>query len=69
MILGPDKKRLSKRHGAAGIQEFRNAGFRRCTIELSGDVGLESRNKQELFPLKKWLTSLTFVKCRKKGCL
>jgi glutamyl-tRNA synthetase len=27
MILGPDKKRLSKRHGAASVEEFREAGY------------------------------------------
>ncbi len=27
MILGPDKKRLSKRHGAANVEEFRAAGY------------------------------------------
>ena len=27
MILGPDKKRLSKRHGAASVEEFRDQGY------------------------------------------
>jgi glutamyl-tRNA synthetase len=27
MILGADKKRLSKRHGAASVEEFREAGY------------------------------------------
>lgn len=27
MILGPDRKRLSKRHGAVGVHEFRNRGY------------------------------------------
>jgi glutamyl-tRNA synthetase len=27
MILGPDKKRLSKRHGAASVEEFREQGY------------------------------------------
>ena len=27
MILGPDRKRLSKRHGAASVEEFRAAGY------------------------------------------
>jgi glutamyl-tRNA synthetase len=27
LILGPDKKRLSKRHGATSVQAFRDAGF------------------------------------------
>ncbi len=27
MILGPDRKRLSKRHGAASVEEFRDAGY------------------------------------------
>jgi glutamyl-tRNA synthetase len=26
-ILGPDRKRLSKRHGAASVEEFRDAGY------------------------------------------
>jgi glutamyl-tRNA synthetase len=26
-LLGPDKKKLSKRHGATGIQEFRDSGY------------------------------------------
>ena len=27
MLLGPDRKRLSKRHGAASVEEFRDAGY------------------------------------------
>lgn len=27
MILGPDKKRLSKRHGATGVQEYKEKGY------------------------------------------
>ena len=27
MILGPDGKKLSKRHGASSVEEFRNKGF------------------------------------------
>ena len=27
MILGPDGKKLSKRHGAASVEEFRDRGF------------------------------------------
>ncbi len=27
MILGPDKKRLSKRHGATGVQEYKDRGY------------------------------------------
>ena len=27
MILGPDKKRLSKRHGAVSVEEFRDRGY------------------------------------------
>ena len=27
MILGEDKKRLSKRHGATGVQSYRDEGF------------------------------------------
>jgi glutamyl/glutaminyl-tRNA synthetase len=27
MILGPDKKKLSKRHGAVSVEEFRDRGY------------------------------------------
>ena len=27
MVLGPDRKRLSKRHGATSVEEFRDAGY------------------------------------------
>src|SRR4030095_10701661 len=27
LILGPDKKRLSKRHGAVAVTEYREAGY------------------------------------------
>ena len=27
LILGPDKKRLSKRYGATSVEEFRNEGI------------------------------------------
>ena len=26
MVLGPDRKRLSKRHGAVSVEEFRDRG-------------------------------------------
>jgi glutamyl/glutaminyl-tRNA synthetase len=45
MILGPDKKRLSKRHGAPGVQKFKNDGyFSGSLLNLFGLIGLESWN-------------------------
>lgn len=32
LILGPDKKRLSKRHGAASVEELRDAGYVRDAV-------------------------------------
>ena len=45
MILGPDKKRLSKRHGATGVQEYRDQGYlSEALINYLALIRMESRN-------------------------
>jgi glutamyl-tRNA synthetase len=49
LILGPDKKRLSKRHGAASVQAFRDAGIvRDAMVNYLARLGW-SHGDQEIF--------------------
>ena len=50
MILGPDKKRLSKRHGATGVQEYRNKGILpEALTNYLALLGWNPGTEQELF--------------------
>jgi len=50
VILGPDKKKLSKRHGATGILDYRSQGYLwRAMINFMVLLGWNPKNDQELF--------------------
>jgi len=50
MILGPDKQRLSKRHGAASVEEFRDAGYLPDGLmNYLALLGWSPGNNQEVF--------------------
>jgi len=53
MILGPDKKRLSKRHGATGLLEYRNEGFlKEALLNYLALLGWAYDDKENLFSLQ-----------------
>ena len=60
MILGSDKKRLSKRFGAQGIQNFKNDGYLNITLMnyLAMLVGIRE-TKKKFFHLMSSLMILT----------
>ncbi len=50
MILGSDKKRLSKRHGAPGVQNFKDKGyFPESIINYLALLGWNPKNDEEIF--------------------
>ena len=70
MILGPDKKRLSKRHGAAGIQEFRDAGYAAdALLNYLVMLGWNPGTDQELFTREEMVTQFAIRKVQKKGAV
>ena len=70
MILGPDGKRLSKRHGAAGVQTFREEGYlpESLTNYLSL-LGWNSGREEELFSLDELIQNFDLFKVQKKGAI
>jgi glutamyl-tRNA synthetase len=50
MILGPDRKRLSKRHGATSVEEFRDAGYLpEAVVNYLALLGWSFDDARELF--------------------
>jgi glutamyl/glutaminyl-tRNA synthetase len=53
MILGPDKKRLSKRHGAASVEEFRDDHWlSEAVVNYLALLGWSPGNDQEFFTVQ-----------------
>jgi glutamyl-tRNA synthetase len=60
LILGPDKKRLSKRHGAASVAEYREQGFLPdALINFLALLGWSPRNDREVMSRAELLESFS----------
>ena len=70
MILGSDKKRLSKRHGAPGIQFFREDGYLPLSlVNYLALLGWNSGNEDEVFTLESLIKKFDLKKIQKKGAI
>ena len=70
MILGSDKKRLSKRHGAPGIQFFRQDGYLPLSlVNYLALLGWNSGNEDEVFTLESLIKKFDLKKIQKKGAI
>lgn len=53
MVLGPDGHKLSKRHGATAVDEFRKAGYLpEALINYVSHLGCSFEEGRDIFPLK-----------------
>ena len=70
MILGADKKRLSKRHGAAGVEDFKDQGYSvDALINYIAMLGWNSGTEDELFSLEDLVSKFDINKVQKKGAV
>ncbi len=70
MILGADKKRLSKRHGATGVQEFRDQGYlSSALVNYLALLGWNPGTEQELFSVKELVGEFSLERVLKKGAV
>ena len=70
MILGPDKKRLSKRHGAPGVQQFRDEGYLPdALINYLGLLGWNPDTEQEIFSREDLVELFDISQVQKKGAV
>ena len=70
MILGQDKKRLSKRHGAPGVQEFRDEGYvPDALLNYLGLLGWNPDTEQEIFTREDLVELFDISQVQKKGAV
>lgn len=70
MILGPDGKRLSKRHGAPGVQTFREEGYLPESLNnYLALLGWNPGTEEELFSFDELIQNFDLSKVQKKGAV
>jgi glutamyl-tRNA synthetase len=70
LILGPDKKRLSKRHGAASVEEFEADGFlAEPLINALALLGWSYDDKTERFTLEELVQAFSVGRISKAGAV
>ena len=68
MILGEDKKRLSKRHGAAGVNEYESLGYKPdALLNYLALLGWNPGTEQEIFDLDGLVKNFDIRKVQKKS--
>ncbi|TRZ77531.1 glutamate--tRNA ligase [bacterium] len=66
LILGPDKKKLSKRHGSTKIPDFRDRGYLpEALINYIAFLGWNPKTTQEMFSLKELIENFDLSKINK----
>jgi glutamyl-tRNA synthetase len=70
MILGPDGKRLSKRHGAASVEDFRDQHYLpEAFLNYLALLGWSSGTDQELFTLDELIRKFTLRRLNKAAAI
>lgn len=70
MILGQDKKRLSKRHGAPGVQNFKDKGFLpEALLNYLALLGWNPGTEQEIFTIDEMISIFDLEQINKKGAV
>ncbi len=70
MILGPDKKRLSKRHGASGVQEYREQGYLPEALNnYLALLGWNPGTEQEVFSPDELINNFSIERVQKKSAV
>ena len=70
MILGEDKKRLSKRHGATSVLAYRDKGYQpEALINYLALLGWNPGTKEELMNLDQLISKFKFSRVQKKSAV
>ncbi|MCI0407891.1 MAG: glutamate--tRNA ligase [Acidobacteria bacterium] len=70
LILGPDKKRLSKRHGAVAVTEYREAGYLpEALFNFLALLGWSPGDGREFLPREELVRLFSFDGVGKKGAV
>src|SRR3989344_5017584 len=68
LILSPDKSKLSKRHGALSVLEYKEMSYLpEAILNFLALIGWNPGNNQEIFTLEELLKEFSFKKIQKSG--
>ncbi len=70
IILGPDKSKLSKRHGATAIQEYKNLGYlKEAIINFLAFLGWNPDSEKEIYTIDELIKDFSIEKVHKSGAI
>lgn len=70
MILAPDKSKLSKRHGATGVFEFKQLGYLpEAIINFIGLLGWHPKEDREVLSLQEMINEFSLERVQKGGAI
>ena len=70
MILGPDKSKLSKRHGATAITHYRDRGFKKnAFMNYLALLGWSPKDEQELLEAVELINQFSLDRVHKSGAV
>lgn len=69
-ILAPDRSKLSKRHGAVSVTEYRNLGFLpEALVNFLALIGWNPGDERELFSMEELIREFSLEKVQKGGAI
>ncbi|WP_406678529.1 glutamate--tRNA ligase [Moorella sp. ACPs] len=70
MILAPDRSKLSKRHGATSVEEYRDEGYLpEAIINYLALLGWSPEGEEEIIPLEKMIASFSLERVSKNAAI
>ena len=70
LIMGQDKSKLSKRHGAVAISEYREKGYLPETLtNFMAFLGWNPGGEKEIYPLNILIKEFSLERCRKSSAM
>ncbi len=70
LILGPDKSKLSKRHGAVSLTEYKKEGYLpEAMVNFMAFMGWNPDTEKEIFSLKELVRAFSIEKVQKGGAV
>jgi glutamyl-tRNA synthetase len=70
LILGPDKSKLSKRHGAVSINEYKKEGYLpEAIVNIMALLGWNPGTDREIFSIPSLIKEFSLERCQKGGAI
>jgi glutamyl-tRNA synthetase len=70
LILGPDKSKMSKRHGAVSLTEFKNEGYlKEALINFVSFLGWNPGTEKEMYSMQELIRDFSLEKIQKGGAV